>query len=327
MAGGISQILEWFDQHFAEATVDRWERKGSLVNLFFHGLFLDENEPERELVYPQQRITVQQFEEIIRHFLEREYRFVSPAELIGGLDSIGKYATLTFDDGYYNNSRALPILEKYRAHATIFVSARHVNPGKGFWWEALYRARRKEGKSMAEISPEMDRLNTRKSAAIEAELVREFGNDFLRSKGEADRPFTAQELKDLARSPHITIGNHTADHSVLTAYNSDEVFEIISQAQSILEETVRHKPLAIAYPNGAYTRATIEAAIRAGLKIGFSTEERKEYLPGCMEAERRMVLGRYRPFGGADIQKQAKRFRSDLMLGNRLRSLKHKAQM
>ncbi len=322
MAGELWNALSWCDQKLADTLVDRWERKGSLVNLFFHGLFSDAGEWERECAYPQQEISVSQFEEIVRYFVERGYRFVSPAEMLGGLDPQGKYGTLTFDDGYFNNTRALPVLEKHKAHATVFVSARHVNPGKAFWWEALYRARRRKSLSMSEIYEEMGKWNGMRSNDIEAGLFSELGKDFLRSAGDADRPFTAMELKSFSTSPYISIGNHTADHAVLTAYDDAGAFRMIAEGQEILEAIIGYKPLAIAYPNGAWTRTIVEAAVQAGLKLGFTTDERKEYLPDCLRPERRMTLGRYRFYGGENLERQARRFRSDLMLPERLRRMK-----
>jgi peptidoglycan/xylan/chitin deacetylase (PgdA/CDA1 family) len=322
MAGGLWNAVSWSDQKLADALVDRWERKGSLVNLFFHGVFSDAGEWERKCAYPQQEITVSQFDKIVHHFVEHGYRFVSPAEILSGLDPHGKYGTLTFDDGYFNNTRALPVLEKYTAHATVFVSARHVHPGKAFWWEALYRARRRQGRSMSEIYGEMGKWNGMRSDAIEAGMLSELGKDFLHSAGDADRPFTAAELKTFSTHPWISIGNHTADHAVLTAYDAADAFRLISEGQEILEPIIGSKPLAIAYPNGAWTRTIVEAAVRAGLKLGFTTDERKEYLPDCLSPERRMTLGRYRFYGGENLESQARRFRSDLMLAERLRRMK-----
>ena len=40
------------------------------------------------------------------YFVAHGYTFVAPADVLRGLDPAGKYALLTFDDGYYNNRLA-----------------------------------------------------------------------------------------------------------------------------------------------------------------------------------------------------------------------------
>jgi len=45
---------------------------------------------------------------------------------------------ITFDDGYADNcSEALPLLERYSAPATVFVTAGHVGSERPFWWDEL----------------------------------------------------------------------------------------------------------------------------------------------------------------------------------------------
>ena len=40
---------------------------------------------------------------------------------------------LTFDDGYYNNHLALPVLEEFDVPALFFISTNHVKQQKCFW--------------------------------------------------------------------------------------------------------------------------------------------------------------------------------------------------
>ncbi|QMU27449.1 polysaccharide deacetylase family protein [Adhaeribacter radiodurans] len=47
---------------------------------------------------------------------------------------------LTFDDGYADNFEvAKPILEKYELPATFFISTKHIDQYKEFWWDELAR--------------------------------------------------------------------------------------------------------------------------------------------------------------------------------------------
>ncbi|MEJ7665168.1 MAG: polysaccharide deacetylase family protein [Hymenobacter sp.] len=65
---------------------------------------------------------------------------MSPADVLRGLDPAGKYALITFDDGYFNNHLALPVLRRYGVPATFFISSHHVLSGQAFWWDVVYRA-------------------------------------------------------------------------------------------------------------------------------------------------------------------------------------------
>jgi peptidoglycan/xylan/chitin deacetylase (PgdA/CDA1 family) len=322
MGRRLYELVFNLDRFIAKAQGNRWERRGSLVNLFFHGLFRDDAELRAEAAYPQQATTVADFDFIIRYLLEREYQFVSPEQLAGGLDPNKRYACLTFDDGYYNNVRALPVLEKHNVPIVVFVSAGHVWDNKGFWWEALYAARRREGRPLQQILLEMAQLNSMRTPEIEAYVRRDLGTDDLKARGEADRPFTKDELREFGRHRLISIGNHTMHHAVLTAYSEQEALREISEAQEVLGEITGRKPVAIAYPNGRYSTGVVQSAKAAGLQIGFSAKPRKEYLPEALQGERRLTLGRFCPYGTRDLAAQCEAFRSDWMLSYRFDQLK-----
>ena len=47
---------------------------------------------------------------------------------------------ITFDDGYANNLyHARPLLERFDAHATVFVTSGYVGEQREFWWDELER--------------------------------------------------------------------------------------------------------------------------------------------------------------------------------------------
>ena len=51
-----------------------------------------------------------------------------------------KIAILTFDDGYFNNSLILPILEEFGVPA-LFIATDNIRENKCFWWDVHYRER------------------------------------------------------------------------------------------------------------------------------------------------------------------------------------------
>jgi peptidoglycan/xylan/chitin deacetylase (PgdA/CDA1 family) len=82
-----------------------------------------------------------------RHFAEhlevlRKHGYLLPLQkLVGSLKDGGlprRSAVITFDDGYADNLiNAKPILEKYDAPATVFVTSGYVGRGREFWWDEL----------------------------------------------------------------------------------------------------------------------------------------------------------------------------------------------
>jgi peptidoglycan/xylan/chitin deacetylase (PgdA/CDA1 family) len=69
----------------------------------------------------------------------RSFRFVSLEELVTGRGSCAEGAVaITFDDGYAETAaRAKPLLEKFEAPATFFLSSNWVGSEREFWWDEL----------------------------------------------------------------------------------------------------------------------------------------------------------------------------------------------
>ena len=160
----------------------------------FHGLFRDAREINQNHVHPQQGVTVGHLRQIIQYFLCCGYQFVSTREILNGLNPGRKYAMLTFDDGYFNNSLAVPVLHEFDVPATFYVSTNHVRQGRCFWWDVVYRQGLKAG-ATACTSQELASLKVRQTADIEEVLRRRFGPQALMPLGDVDRPFRPEELE------------------------------------------------------------------------------------------------------------------------------------
>jgi peptidoglycan/xylan/chitin deacetylase (PgdA/CDA1 family) len=61
-----------------------------------------------------------------------------------------KQVHLTFDDGYFNNTWALPVLAEFRVPATFFICTSNVLSGEAFWWDVASRRLAAAGKSRLE---------------------------------------------------------------------------------------------------------------------------------------------------------------------------------
>ena len=308
------------DQAAARVQVRLGERRGALVTLFFHNIFLDEREIALDLAYPQQRTTVEHLRRVIEYYQSAGYRFVSQDEVLRGLDPAGRFVLLTFDDGYFNNLRALPLMEKYNVPALFFVPGEKVLTGKSYWWDVLWRVRRKQGASVESVMAETWKRVGARADEIETAVMREAGVSELRAAGDVDRLFTAEELAKFAAHPLVSIGNHGCSHECLTAYSRAEALEIVTRAQNQLADITGKVPVAIAYPYGLITDESVAVAREAGLKLGFITEARKFYANQSADAGALMRVGRFSIWSERAIESQCELTRADLMWHARYRA-------
>jgi peptidoglycan/xylan/chitin deacetylase (PgdA/CDA1 family) len=266
------------------------DRPGLLV-FVFHCVFNDAAEADAGVVDPHERATPEGLARLCAYFRDHGYRFVSAREIDSGLPAGGLYAHLTFDDGFANNLRLLDLLAREQVHATIFPSANHVRDGKAFWWNVVYRERNRRGEG-GSVAAECGALRARTVEEVERHLTAEFGPNALQPVGDVDRPLSVEELREIASSQWIEIGNHTLDHAVLDLYPPSEAEEQVAGAQRWLGEVLGREPFVIAYPNGNADDALAGLARRSGLRIGVTVVPELNRLP--YSDDRRMRLGRFR---------------------------------
>ena len=216
MVSGIQQIIRKADAAVARTYLAMFDERSALMPFLFHSLFRDEREIELGQVDPLQRTTVEQFRQFVDYYLRHGYQFVTPEQVLAGLRPGGKYALITFDDGYFNNTLALPVLEEFGVPAMFFISSENVRAGKCYWWDVLHRELLGRGASPRQVYREGVVLKAMPTEKIEAELAARFGQRAFDPRGDLDRPFTPGELRGFARHPTVRIGNHTANHAILT---------------------------------------------------------------------------------------------------------------
>ncbi len=95
--------------------------------LYFHSV-----SDERSKSWYKSYLTVSAtlFETLLKYFVRRGFRFVTLGDYCNDRDLIasGRNICITFDDGYLDNYQFVyPLLKKYRARATIFVSPCYVD--------------------------------------------------------------------------------------------------------------------------------------------------------------------------------------------------------
>jgi peptidoglycan/xylan/chitin deacetylase (PgdA/CDA1 family) len=252
---------------------------------------------------------------VLNYFLGHGYRFVSPTEIAAGLEAQGRYAWLTFDDGYANNLRAVEILREYGVPATFFISTNYVIEGKSFWWDVIHRERSRRGMTAEQCLAEIYALQTTPRRDIEAFICAEFGAAALQPIGDTDRPMTAAELRRFATEPLVTVGNHTADHALLTVLADDAVRDQITMSQTALREMTGTIAEVIAYPHGLCDDRVVRLASEGGLRMGAVVVPKKNR--PLLTQKTRMTVARYLPgTGQRSFDEDCLVCRSDVQLIN-----------
>lgn len=267
-----------------------WEEPPELTILIFHKIFSTEEEAQAEETLPTERMTLAAFEEILQHWQQAGYHFISPEALEEGANfPHKKNILLTFDDGYFNNSWTVPILEKHNAPALFFIATDYVKLRRPYWWDVLYRESHKRGKTHEEVRAQIESYKAQTREAIEAELKENFGEDAFIWR-ELDRPFTPEELREFAAHPLVHLGNHTASHYALAHWPLSVVQDQLAEAQAFLREEIGVAAPYFAYPNGSRTPEVEAAVAQSGLfRLAITIQPEKNYLP----LQNLFTLGRF----------------------------------
>jgi glycosyltransferase involved in cell wall biosynthesis/peptidoglycan/xylan/chitin deacetylase (PgdA/CDA1 family) len=301
-----------------------WRDRPALLIFFFHAVVEDPDELNRRLVDPRLCTTLQELRGFIQYYQAQNYRFVAPTDVLAGLPPDGNYVLVTFDDGYYNNQLALPVLRELQVPAAFCISTGYVRSGKAYWWDVLYRTRARRGTPYQQIVTEMEDVKSLPWRGIDRYLIREFGAAALDPTCDADRPFNSDELAEFGRHPLVHLGNHTRDHTILTNLSAHEAHQQIAFGQEDLREMCGIEPPLIAYPNGSHSTAVRQAAAAAGLVLGVTVEKRKNYLPLGRDGRQPLSLGRFPLYRGRPLVQQLEIYRGDV--GRHARRSQH-AQM
>jgi len=200
---------------------------------------------------------------------------------------------ITFDDGYADNlTVALPVLEKYRLPAAIFVATAYLDGGRMFN-DAVIDAIAATPHSQLDLSTfGLGRLSVatwdekRSAVGKILELFKYMPptqrNDAvatlmdLSGCGELpkDLMLTSRQLVELSRRG-IEIGGHTVNHAILTTLDNDTAEREIMAGKEYLESVIGKEVICFAYPNGRpgrdYELRHVDMVRKAGFKAAVST--------------------------------------------------------
>ena len=184
---------------------------------------------------------------------------------------------LTFDDGYADNLiSALPLLEKYGLHATIFITSGMIGSDREFWWDALERifvtspnlpfglkvaysggtfdlgltTPQERLKAMDELSAFLKEQPHEEIAPFIDSLYNWAGITTKQARP-SHLIVNTEQLKKLSASPSIEIGSHTITHTRLSSLSPEKQRYEIRHSREQIENIIKKPVRLLSYPFGA----------------------------------------------------------------------------
>jgi peptidoglycan/xylan/chitin deacetylase (PgdA/CDA1 family) len=278
----INTICEALDHHFTRRLVSAPVLKndeGEVIAFLFHRLFTEDELGAN--IYPHESVTVRYFDRFLAQCRSLGYEFITPSEVLRGFHAGKRSVMITFDDGYSDNLRALPVLERHDAKATFFVSPGHVLENRRFWWDALY----------ANGERSLARYQAMPYGEARFAIEQKWPGAF-QPTGDIDRPMSVDELLKLAESGRAEIGHHSFNHTTLEGRDEGYIDYEIQASQEFFQRHLGFRPVIIAYPNGVYSDALVSACVERGMKMGLTCDFRSEVIPAAPRLAQLMRMGR-----------------------------------
>lgn len=268
----LIQSLRPSFERLKQRLANRWPWQ--LRVLLYHGLYDDTCSPPPTTADPSVFQPVSKLQNELTALKAQGYTFISPEETLSVMGKGGKYALLTFDDGYANNLLALPTLRDLQVPAVFFVCPWHIENQKAFWWDVVFRELIARNVSSHDIGRRRREMKKLPWHILLSDLDREFGLRAGMALSYADRPMTADELATFAADPLVTIGNHTQHHSILPLLDQDGVRQELQTCQDSIAAMCGYRPSMLAYPNGSVNNVVAEVSRSMGFKAAFTTVAR-----------------------------------------------------
>lgn len=212
--------------------------------------------------------TVEEFEWQMRLLFEN----FTPLSLSDGLERMRlgslpeRAVCVTFDDGYADNELcALPVLQKYRIPATVFVSTGFINGGR-MWNDSVIESVRNFEAGLLDLRElelglyTLETIPQRQATAeniiqsikhldpvTRGMLVNEIEK---RVTGlPSDLMLTDAQIVSMAGCG-VDIGAHTVNHPIMASISGDLARKEVSESKSYLENLLQEQVKFFAYPNG-----------------------------------------------------------------------------
>jgi len=206
-------------------------------------------------------------------------------------------ACVTFDDGFASNhDLALPVLERLKIPATVYVVTDYVDTLESMWFTRVHQAICQTTASTVRVNGRLFPLDGQvnrgtSSLAVQRELQKFASSDFeeafesvLSQLGypeanreppwKAFRMLTREQIRRMSRDDLVRFGPHTASHQILTRTSREDSQREIESSVAAVATMVERPSRSFAYPNGGpddFDPTTIEDVKRAGIDYAVTT--------------------------------------------------------
>jgi peptidoglycan/xylan/chitin deacetylase (PgdA/CDA1 family) len=255
----------------------------------------EEDIPFDEGVYgPTQEVFAQQI-----RWLKQNFDILSEGDLLETLRRPGfkgRFAAITFDDGYRDNyTRAYPVLRTFSAPAIFFICPAVIDSRRLGWWDIISylvkRTRQTEIKIAGQVFSTSDAIRplhnimklhkADETANLLADLSTACEVPLPDVAMESEHLMSWEEVDEVQRNG-VAIGSHTHTHRVLATLDEEAQRWELKQSKAALEMRLGRPVRTIAYPVGRYlhfTPATMRIARECGYEGAFSFHTGANY-PG-----------------------------------------------
>jgi peptidoglycan/xylan/chitin deacetylase (PgdA/CDA1 family) len=318
LKGQVKRLLFAVDPIIAEASSRLNNTEGGTLRAICLHAMKNSAQPSRG-VAPGVETDIGELRSFVEILLRRRYQFVTPSDLAQDLDPQGRYLMVTFDDGYFTTSLAVELFKEYGLRMTLFVAPYFMERQISYWSDALYRgfeARRTAPEARGKIERH---LRSIPQTERERYLIETFGDDCVELVGDADRPLTARELRNLWSCGHVEVGNHSWTHADLSRASETEIEEELRLTQSYVESVIGIQPKAVAFPYGRYNERVVAVVKRMGFTSALSTENSRHSV-ASLRNRSFVQIGRFgswsrkRPFGRHILRMRCGELFSDRVL-------------
>ncbi len=265
-----------------------WQKSGSppgnFAILMYHRVLEDLSDP-LNFVQPGMAVSADTFRKQLE-FLSSKYRIVPLPDMVRILKSrhkkAGKFASITFDDGWKDNiTVACPILKQMSIPATVYLTTDFIETGRTFWFLRLTRLLSSFNPDISDLANRIVQLAsedgmpmdidpnelTDASGVLDIESVmlkvKHLSPDSIdRLLDELEQSLHAEgrdKLADLIMSwedaravdPNtISFGSHGCSHKILTHLNDETARYELTRSKEIIEDRLDCQVDSFAYPNG-----------------------------------------------------------------------------
>jgi len=237
--------------------------------------------------------------------LKKHYNVI-PLQVLADMMEAGQpvpanTVVLTFDDGYASNFHlALPVLEEFKLHATIFASTGFIEGEMYLWPDRIEYAidqcahdelhldfpglpkklklntRELRKKALLTLDPALKKIPQGRHLDSIAHIEERAGAALADEPNPADiyKPMTWEQVRQMEQSPYASIGSHTHIHAILGGCAPGFARKDLRLCTELLREKGGVENPTFAYPNGQpgdYNNETRQILKELGYTVAVTT--------------------------------------------------------